>query len=336
MEPVIETQHLTKRFEQPQGLRRLASVRPITAVQDVSLTVEAGELFGLLGPNGAGKTTLVKMLSTLILPTSGEARIAGFSLAQPGAIRAAVGLVVADERSFYWRLSGRQNLLFFAAMYRLFGREAQRRVDEVLAAVDMVDRADGRFSNYSTGMKQRLAIARSLLHRPGLLFLDEPSRSLDPVATQRLHGLIRSLIERQKVTIFLITHDLVEAEKLCQRVAVMYQGQVQVVGRPVELRQQLARQIRYVVRVDQAPPDPGRVLPQLLPDLVMEPGRGDLLLKFRASETDGSLNRVLDLLREQQVHIYSIEGAPPSLEEVFTHFTGGSDAPPHPQETSQP
>ena len=200
MDIAVEINRLTKHFDKPQGWRRLANFKPVTAVQEVSLTIPRQELFGLLGPNGAGKTTLVKMLCTLILPSRGEATVAGYSLEQDAAIRAAVGLVVADERSFYWRLTGRRNLMFFAAMHRLFGREAQRRVEQVLADVDLLDRAGDRFSNYSTGMRQRLAIARSLLHQPEILFLDEPSRSLDPTATQHLHTLIQRLLEKQGVT----------------------------------------------------------------------------------------------------------------------------------------
>ncbi|MEJ2748263.1 MAG: ABC transporter ATP-binding protein [Anaerolineae bacterium] len=220
----IEARHLSKQFDKPQGWRRLARMTPVTAVSDLSLAIPEGELFGLLGPNGAGKTTLVKMLCTLILPSSGGVTVAGHDLAEAGAIRAAVGLVVSDDRSFYWRLSARRNLVFFAAMHGLYGRAAAERIDQVLADVDLLDVADRRFGQFSSGMKQRLAVARSLLHRPRILFLDEPSRSLDPTATHRLHTLIRRLMAEQEMTIFLITHDLAEAEALCDRVAFMHRG----------------------------------------------------------------------------------------------------------------
>ena len=321
MEFAIETDALTKIFDQPQGWRRVARRPRVTAVRDVTLQVPPGEVFGLLGPNGDGKTTLVKMLCTLILPNSGGARVAGCSLDEPRAIRAAVGLVVTDERSFYWRLSGRRNLRFFAAMHGLHGAAATQRIEEVLTAVDLRSRADIRFSNYSTGMKQRLAIARALLHQPRILFLDEPSRSLDPVATQRLHALVRQLVAEQGVTVFLITHDLAEAETLCQRVAVMHQGEVRAVGSPRMLRRQLQPHWQYVARVDEMPAHLPPTLAQTVTDLTLEQSGDHTLLRFHAGEADGSLNRLLDTLRQHNVTILGIEGQPPTLEEVFAHYT---------------
>lgn len=318
----IDVQELSKQFEKPRGWRRIARRPPVTAVKGVTFSVPRGELFGLLGPNGAGKTTLVKMLCTLILPTSGHATVAGFPLGNDAAIRAAVGLVVTDERSFYWRLPGRENLTFFAAMHDLFGRAAEQRVEEVLAAVDLTARAEDLFSSYSSGMRQRLAIARSLLHRPQILFLDEPSRSLDPVATQRLHDLLRELAGEQEMTIFLITHDLAEAEKLCDRVAVMHEGRIQTIGRPAELRHQLSRRFQYRVQVLELPAEAGEALKPLLPDLEVSNEAGRLQLLFQASETDGTLTRVLDTLRQADVQILNIVAAPPTLEEVFAHHTG--------------
>jgi ABC-2 type transport system ATP-binding protein len=326
MDIAIETHELSKQFAPATGWRRLVRQKPITAVDGVSLSVPVGELFGLLGPNGAGKTTLVKMLCTLILPSGGTATIAGYPLGQGGRIRAAVGLVVADERSFYWRLSGRENLLFFAAMYRLYGAEARSRVEEVLAQVEMTAAADQRFSNYSTGMKQRVAIARSLLHRPRILFLDEPSRSLDPTATQHLHHLLRQLVAQQDVTIFLITHDLLEAEKLCDRVAVMHKGRIRITGSPLLLRERLTRKLHYTVRVEGAPATVVERLRPIVPDVDLREVGEYQHVRFTAAESDGTLTSVLDCLRAQGLTIYSIEGAPPSLEEVFRHFTRPHDA----------
>jgi ABC-2 type transport system ATP-binding protein len=321
MDVAIEIKHLTKRYDSPRGWRRQTTRKATTAVAGVDLTVLTGELFGLLGPNGAGKTTLVKMLCTLIAPTDGSATVAGFPLSASGDIRASVGLVVSDERSFYWRLSGTRNLEFFAAMHGLYGIEADARIREVLARVDMLADADKPFSNYSTGMKQRLAIARSLLHKPRLLFLDEPSRSLDPRATARLHDLINQLIAEETATVFLITHDLAEAEKLCQRVAVMHQGKIQVVGEPSILRRQLRPKQHYTVRVDQLGSEVMAAVVDLLPDIETEPTNGHLNLTFQAGEEDGVLTALLDSLRQFQVTVYGIEGHPPSLEEVFAHFT---------------
>lgn len=322
MQLAIEAVGLTKRFEKPSGWRRLARRPAVTAVEDVDLAVPHGELFGLLGPNGAGKTTLVKTLCTLILPTSGQARVAGHPLKNDAAIRAAVGLVVTDERSFYWRLPGRENLKFFASMHNLFGQAADQRVEEVLAEVDLLDRADDTFSGYSSGMRQRLAIARSLLHRPQILFLDEPSRSLDPIATQRLHDLLIALRRRQGVTIFLITHDLSEAEKLCARVGVMHEGRIQAIGSPLELRRRLDRSFHYQLQVGNLGEEADRALRALELPIAVNEEAGHLHIAFRASETDGTLTRVIDALRRHQVQILSVTGTPPTLEEVFAHHTG--------------
>jgi ABC-2 type transport system ATP-binding protein len=324
-ELAIETHNLTKIFEPPRGWRRLAKRKGTTAVQDVSLTVQTGELFGLLGPNGAGKTTLVKMLCTLILPSSGTATIAGYPMSASGQIREHVGLAVSDERSFYWRLTARQNLRFFATLYGLHGKEADGRIQVVLEAVDLVAHAERPFSNYSSGMKQRLAIARSLLHMPQILFLDEPSRSLDPVATIRLHNLILDLMSRHTMTIFLITHDLLEAEKLCDRVAVMHEGRIQVVGRPSELRRQLQPQQQYAMWVEGFDETAERAIRPLLPNLKTEQTGNHIRLLFQTGESDGSLTPIVDTLRQNGVTINSIEGHPPSLEEVFAHFTGADE-----------
>ncbi len=328
MSVAIETHGLTKAFAASPGWRRAA--RPATiAVDGVTLAVERGEVFGLLGPNGAGKTTLTKILCTLILPDAGTARVAGHDLREAGAIRSAVGLVVTDERSFYWRLSGRRNLRFFAALHGLFGAVAEARVDEVLEAVEMRPHADSRFSNYSTGMKQRLAIARALLHRPRLLFLDEPSRSLDPAATRRLHHLIRNLAADQAATIFLITHDLSEAEALCARVAVMHHGRIRALGSPETLRRALQPTLRYTVRLAALPDDDWAAVRSVLPGVERVDAAVGVDLLFGANEDDGLLERLLALVAARQLTIRSIEGQPPTLEEVFAHHTTDPVLPGH-------
>jgi len=279
----------------------------ITAVSNINLRIKKGELFGLLGPNGAGKTTLVKMLCTLIAPSTGEGRVAGFDLAQTGDIRAAVGLVVPDERSFHWRLSARRNLTFFAAMYGINGRFAQNRISELLQEVNLLDAADRPFGKFSSGMRQRLAIARSLLHSPQILFLDEPTRSLDPIATEKLHDLLLRLMAERDMTAFLITHDLAEAEKLCGRVGLMNNGRLHSIGRPADLRHQLHPYRDYQIKTDPSPPLP-------LPVEVMVDGG---MISFRAQEGDGALTAVIDHLRQNQHPIHSIHSEPPSLEDVF-------------------
>ena len=345
----VETDNLTKIYEKTGGWWRTSTssvgtsagsvqAGSVPAVTGVNLAVPQGELFGLLGPNGAGKTTLTKMLCTLILPTTGTAQVGGYDLAKAGAIRAMVGLVVSNERSFYWRISARRNLMFFAAMHGLFGKTAVARVDEVLAAVELQDVADRRFGNFSSGMRQRLAIARSLLHQPSILFLDEPSRSLDPTATLHLHELIRQLMAEQNLTVFLITHDLAEAEKLCDRIALIHQGRIQTIGRPVDLRQQLQPQRQYVLKVDrlETATSAGSVgasagsvpavfadVQNVSPTIQLNDERNEV--SFWASEEDGVVTAVLDILRTHHINIQAITATPPSLEEVFAHHTQKKD-----------
>ena len=253
----VETLALTKRFPKSTGWRGILSGltdrgEPVAvsdpAVDRANLYVHPGELFGLLGPNGAGKTTLINMLGTLIEPTSGSARVNGFELNQESGIKATTGLVTSDERSFYWLLSGRQNLLFFACLQGLSKPDAAERVLAVLEQVELQDVADGSFLTYSTGMRQRLSIARALLNKPRLLFLDEPTKGLDPIATHNLHQLIRvKLVDSQGITVLLTTHNLDEAEGLCDRIAIMNHGHIQAVGTIQELRRSLGPGSPYII-----------------------------------------------------------------------------------------
>ncbi len=257
----IETHSLSKRYPETnrmwRWLRQRSSVMP-EAVSHINLDVQEGELFGLLGPNGAGKTTLVKLLCTLILPTSGSARVGGFDLAQSDRVRDQVGMSTGDERSFYWRLSGRQNLEFFAALCNLPRHQIAPRVAEVLAQLGLSAVGDASFQTYSSGMRQRLSIARAILHRPRILFLDEPTRSLDPNSTRQLHALIQDELQAHEgMTIFLTTHRLDEAAKLCQRVGIMHKGRLQAVGTLPDLRESLQARHRYHLVGGRSNPRPG-------------------------------------------------------------------------------
>ncbi len=238
----IETSNLTKRFPRSVGYRDLLPkfIRDrqwITAVEDVSLEVREGELFGLLGPNGAGKTTLMKMLCTLILPTSGRAMVYRHDVVnEEQTVKELVGLISAEERSFYWRLTARQNLEFYASLYQLPRRQMEKRIDELLSLVGLTEEADIRFQNYSTGMRQRMAIARGLLSEPRVLFIDEPTRSLDPISARSVRIFLREKVIGAGRTAILATHNMSEAERLCDRVAIMDRGHIIAVGSIQELR----------------------------------------------------------------------------------------------------
>ncbi|MDR7464462.1 MAG: ABC transporter ATP-binding protein, partial [Armatimonadota bacterium] len=209
------------------------AARPVRALAGISLRIEPGEVFGLVGPNGAGKTTLLKLLATLLLPSEGAARVDGADLvSQAGMVRRRVGLATGDERTFYWRLTGRENLEFFCGLRGQSPAVARRRAAEVLERVDLVEQADETVGRYSTGMRQRLAIARALLDDPPVLLLDEPTRSLDPVAAARVQTLIRRLSREEGRTVLLATHQLGEAATACDRIGILVAGALRDVLAP--------------------------------------------------------------------------------------------------------
>ncbi len=323
----VETWELTKRFSLPRALSALArhpfARREVLAVDRVTLRVREGELFGLLGPNGAGKTTLIKLLCTLIIPSSGGARIFGHDLRDGDRVRRTIGLSSGDERSFFWRLSGRENLLFFAALYGFPPAQARHRVEEVLRQLEITPWADQSFRTYSSGQRQRLGIARALLHRPKLLFLDEPTRSLDPAATRRLHDLILGDLRRKEgMTIVLTTHRLDEAEQLCDRVAIMHQGRIRACGAIDELRSALSPGLRYRLLASRLPEERTREWPRAWGDLRVRPaqgGRSEVILD--APSEDEALARLIEWVTGEGAHVYAVHEERPSLEEIFRRFT---------------
>ncbi len=233
--PAIEVQHLRRVYKATIGIVR-RKTKEVVAVDDVSFSVAPGELFGLLGPNGAGKTTTVKMLTTLLIPTGGEARILGLDVVkQAEALRSRIGFIFGGERGLYWRLSAADNLRYFATLYQLEPAVARKRIPYLLEMVGLSNRATEKVEGYSRGMKQRLHIARTLLHDPELLFLDEPSIGLDPVAARDMRQMVRNL-QAEKKTILLTTHYMFEADALCQRIAVINHGRIIALDTPEGLK----------------------------------------------------------------------------------------------------
>src|SRR3954451_23534445 len=233
--PVVEANDLRRVYKTHTGTIR-RRVKEIEAVKGVSFEIEKGELFGLLGPNGAGKTTTIKMLITLLIPTSGSAKVLGLDVVKdPREVRKRIGYVFGGERGLYERLSGLDNLRYFAELYAVPPREQKPRIAELLDLVGLTGREKERVEGYSRGMRQRLHIARGLLHDPPVVFLDEPTIGVDPVGARDLRKMISGLVQSGK-TVLLTTHYMFEADTLCDRIAVIAKGQVVGAGTPRELK----------------------------------------------------------------------------------------------------
>jgi ABC-2 type transport system ATP-binding protein len=236
----IEAADLRRTYKTHTGTFRRRA-KEIEAVRGISFSVAPGELFGLLGPNGAGKTTTIKMLITLLIPTSGSARVLGLDVVrQAREVRKRIGYVFGGERGVYERLSGYDNLRYFAELYGVPAREQKGRIEELLELVGLKGREHERAEGYSRGMKQRLHVARGLLHDPEVLFLDEPTIGLDPVGAREVRATIASLTEAGK-TVLLTTHYMFEADALCDRIAVISKGSIVAEGTPLDLKRGVAQ-----------------------------------------------------------------------------------------------
>jgi ABC-2 type transport system ATP-binding protein len=232
---VIEAHDLRRTYRTSTGIIRRKTV-DVEAVRGVTFEVAEGELFGLLGPNGAGKTTTIKMLITLLLPTAGSARVLGLDVVDDAReVRKRIGYVFGGDRGLYERLPGVDNLKYFAELYGVPPREQKPRIDELLELVGLKGRENERVEGYSRGMRQRLHIARGLLHDPPVVFLDEPTIGVDPVGARELRATIASLTEAGK-TVLLTTHYMFEADTLCDRIAVIAKGEIVAEGTPRELK----------------------------------------------------------------------------------------------------
>jgi len=297
----------------------------VVAVEQLTLEVYAGEVFGFLGHNGAGKTTTVRLLNGILAADAGQVRVLGFDpLAEGPALRSRTG-ILTETPSLDERLTGRENLEIYADLYGVPQDEVPGRIADLLASFELDHRADEKVGGYSKGMKQRLALARALIHKPELLFLDEPTAGLDPVASRRVHELIVRLSREEKRTVLLCTHNLVEAQELCARVAVLEHGRLVALGTPAELARKLGRSQHLQIEV--APEG----VPAALEVLRSRLGISDPTLAGLAQE-NGTLNvagvgreAVPDLvaaLVAAGVPIYRITPQEPSLEDVYFALHG--------------
>ena len=320
----ISIKNLSKAYPAPFAIGALlgrAPLKPaVEALKDVSFDIDDGEIFGLIGPNGAGKTTLTKIIATLVQPTTGTVTVKGFdSVTESAQVRRVIGLAAAEERSFYWRLTLEQNLMFFARLYSIPKRKARARVSELLAQLDLERSARQRFGQLSTGNKQRMAIARSLLNDPPMLLLDEPTRSLDPVAAARMRSFIASLAKKDPpVTILLTSHNLNEIEELCRRVAIISHGRIRELDTPDRIRtlhrpRERVRLVLDGISIEGAV----NALAPRLPEVEVSQDGPKTVVTFSREVGDDKLDRGLRAVLDNGTRVISCETERATLLEVL-------------------
>jgi ABC-2 type transport system ATP-binding protein len=305
---VIIAGALTRRFSE------------VVAMDHLDLEVQAGEIFGFLGHNGAGKTTTVRLLNGVLTPSSGTAQVLGMTPADEGpALRRRTG-VLTETPSLDERLTGRENLEIYAELYDVPQADIPDRIGDLLEIFELADRADEKAGDYSKGMKQRLALARAFIHRPEVLFLDEPTSGLDPVATRRVHEMITHLSHEEKRTVFMCTHNLAEAQKLCDRVAVLEHGKLVALGTPLELARRLGRSQRLEIEV--APGDREKVLEMLAatPGFSEVREEGDAI--FASGAEREAIPGLVAALVSAGVRIYRVAPQEASLEDIYFALQG--------------
>lgn len=290
----------------------------LVAVDHVNMEVEEGEIFGFLGPNGAGKTTTIKMLSTLLKPTSGYARVSGYDVVkEPDKVRRSIGIVFQDP-ALDDQLTGRENLDFHARIYGLDRRERNTRIHEVLELVGLEGESDQLVKSYSGGMRRRLEIARGLMHYPKVLFLDEPTLGLDVQTRRAIWDYVLKLNRDEGVTIFLTTHYMEEAEYLSDRIAIIDRGRIMVVDSPENLRNMVGNDVITV-----GCRDCKRLRFRLeREDWIRKIIVHDDTLEAYVSEGEGKVPAIVRIAEEEGVSVDSISLRKPSLEDVYLHYTG--------------
>jgi ABC-2 type transport system ATP-binding protein len=297
---IIEIKNLTKKFEK------------MTAVDNLNLQINEGEIFGLLGPNGAGKTTTLLMLVTLKPPTSGTATINGFDIVtQPDKVRKSIGIVFQDPSSDEI-LTGYENLKLHGWLYDMPNELREERIKEVLELVELTDRKNDRVKKYSGGMRRRLELARGLMHHPKILFLDEPTLGLDPQSREHIWKYIENLAKEKNMTIIITTHYMDEADKLCDRLAIIDKGKIVILGSPKKLKKDLGGDI-IRLKATTLDVDALKNLPYVKD---ISPCDGEVCLTLEEANTH--LQEILKLVGK----VDSVEIRSPTLDDVFLHYTG--------------
>ncbi len=323
----IETENLGRIYKIRGNKKEKKIRKELVALENANLQVERGELFGLLGPNGAGKTTLIKILTTLLAPTSGKARVAGIDVIEdPRRIRPLINMVSGGESSGYGLLTVRENLWMFSQFYGVQSKTAYARIDELLKRVGIFDRRHTKSSDLSTGLRQKMNIVRGLMTDPDVLFLDEPTLGLDVGASRDVRLLIREWLDiDKKRTLLLTTHYMVEADELCDRVAIINQGKVLACDRPSTLK--LGLQKDAIFEVETTPLNGLKAqtiedLPEVRKASAEEYDGGATLNLILVEE--GALGAVINVLNQKNVRIMKMSKREPTLEDVFVDLVGKS------------
>ncbi len=322
MELMIETHDLTKTYEADDG-------QEVRAVRGIDLKVRKGEIFSLLGPNGAGKTTTISMISGLVKPTRGDAEIGGFSITeQPLQAKRLMG-VVPQETALYNTLTGKQNLEFFGKMYGMRGGILDARVDEVLEFVGLTDRQKDKVEIYSGGMKRRLNVGVGLLHKPQLVYMDEPTVGIDPQSRRRILDTVKELRDERGMTVLYTTHLMEEAQELSDRVGIMDHGEIIALGTQDELIQRVGEEDLLILKIpvgapiNQLPDQMKRDVPGVTQVLIETNEEEDISqLRISAKRGRKALPDIIRLTGAAGVDVQSVEIREPDLEAVFLHLTG--------------
>ncbi|MBI5030651.1 MAG: ABC transporter ATP-binding protein [Chloroflexi bacterium] len=321
----IETQDLGRIYKIRDAKKK--DRKELVALHDVNLAVERGELFGLLGPNGAGKTTLIKILTTLLAPTLGWARVASFDvMKQQAQVRPLINMVSGGESSGYGLLTVRENLWMFSQFYGIPTAQANQRIKELLDVVGMSDRLNTKSADLSTGLRQKMNIVRGFLTDPHVVFLDEPTLGLDVGASRDVRAFVRRWVkENPERTVMLTTHYMVEADELCDRVAIINQGRVLACDTPSNLKRRLQREAIFRVETNRVNGTASRVFESLpgVKNVIHRPGDARDIIEF-VLEQEHVLGSVFNAMESNHIQLLHLEKREPTLEDVFVDLVGRS------------
>jgi ABC-2 type transport system ATP-binding protein len=306
--PAIDVQRIVKKFGD------------VTAVKGISFTVDPGEIFGLLGPNGAGKSTLIRMMTTLLQPTEGTAKVNGFDIVtQADDVRKSIG-VIPQAMTSDLELSVEENLLIYAKLYGVPREKRSRLIDELLQAVELSEWRDKQVKNLSGGMRRRVEIARGLVHEPRIFFLDEPTTGLDPVSRVAVWEMLQRIKAQRDLTVLLTTHYMDEADKLCDRIAIVDHGELKALDSPMKLKASIPGKNVLEVSFSNAPADWADRL-KTLPDVESVSGQDQM---FRISSHNGPATTMalMEMAAKLGVTVHSLSVQSTTLDDVFVHYTG--------------